>query len=93
LASNGRSTLRVAEAAVRLGWVLGREIGFAGIDETNWASLIGPGLTMIEQPTEEIGRIAVTCLLDRLQGQAPPPRQILLTGRLVPRASSRLADR
>lgn len=93
LASNGRMTLRVASAAVRLGWVLGREIGFVGFDETNWASLIGPGLTMIEQPTDAIGRIAVASLLERLQGQTPPPRQILLTGRLVQRASSQLAFR
>lgn len=90
LASNGRMTLRVASAAVRLGWVLGREIGFVGIDETSWAALIGPGLTMIEQPTDAIGRIAVASLLERLQGQAPPPRQILLAGRLVARASSEL---
>lgn len=90
LASNGRTTLRVAAAAVRLGWALGREIGFVGIDETNWAPLIGPGLTMIEQPTDAIGRIAVASLLERLQGQTPPPRQILLAGRLVPRASSQL---
>lgn len=92
LASNGRTTLRVASAAVRLGWVLGREIGFVGFDETNWAPLIGPGLTMIEQPTDAIGRIAVASLLDRLQGQTPPPRQILLAGRLVHRSSSLLKN-
>ena len=88
LASNGRMTLRVAAAAVRLGWVLGREIGFVGIDETNWTPLIGPGLTVVEQPTDAIGRIAIASLLERMQGHTPPPRQILLTGRLIPRASS-----
>lgn len=88
LASNARTTLRVAAAAARLGWSLGREIGFVGIDETSWAPLVGPGLTTIEQPTEDIGRIAVRCLLERIQGDALPPRQVLLTGRLIPRASS-----
>ncbi len=88
MASNARITLRVAASVVRLGWSLGRDIGFVGIDETVWAPLVGPGLTTIEQPTEEIGRIAVTCLLERLQGHNPPPRQIFLAGRLVPRASS-----
>ncbi|MDI1245027.1 MAG: LacI family DNA-binding transcriptional regulator [Rhodoferax sp.] len=88
LANNARTTLRVAAAVARLGWSLGREIGFVGIDETNWAPLIGPGLTTIEQPTEDIGRIAMRCLLERIQGQVPPPRQVLLAGRLIPRASS-----
>ena len=88
LASNARTTLRVAASVVRLGWTLGRELGFVGIDETNWAPLVGPGLTTIEQPTGDIGRLAVGCLLERIQGQDLPPRQVLLTGRLVPRASS-----
>lgn len=88
LASNARTSLRVASAVARLGWELGHEIGFVGIDETEWAPLIGPGLTTIEQPTEEIGRIAVSCLLERIQGQDLEPRQVLLTGRLKPRGSS-----
>ena len=88
LASNARTTLRVAASVMRLGWVLGRELGFVGIDETHWAPLVGPGLTTVEQPTEDIGRLAVGCLLERIQGQHLPPRQVLLTGRLVPRASS-----
>lgn len=93
LASNARTTLRVAAAVTRLGWCLGREIGFVGIDEIPWAPLVGPGLTTIEQPTEDIGRLAVRCLLERLQGQELPPRQILLAGRLLPRASSKLPEK
>jgi LacI family transcriptional regulator, kdg operon repressor len=89
LASNARTSLRVAASVARLGWTLGRDLGFVGIDETPWASLVGPGLTTIEQPTDDIGRLAVGCLLERIQGQDLPPRQVLLTGRLVPRASSR----
>ena len=88
LASNARTTLRVAAAVTRLGWTLGQDVGFVGIDETNWAPLVGPGLTTIEQPTDDIGRLAVGWLQERIQGQDLPPRQVLLTGRLVPRASS-----
>ncbi len=91
LASNALVTLRVAAAANRLGWTLGRDVGFVGFDETEWAALVGPGLTTIEQPTDDIGRVAASCLLERLQGRDFPPRQILLEGRLVPRASSRPA--
>jgi LacI family transcriptional regulator, kdg operon repressor len=88
LASNAVVTLRVAAAVTRLRWKFGSDLGFVGFDETEWASLIGPGLTTIEQPTDDIGRVAASCLLERLQGRELPARQILLSGRLVPRASS-----
>lgn len=88
LASNSVITLRVADAVQRLGWTFGRDLGFVGIDETEWASLVGPGLTTVAQPTDALGRLATACLLERLNGLDVPPRQILLPGRLVERASS-----
>ena len=88
LASNAVVTLRVAEAVARLGWRFGQDIGFVGIDETDWAPLVGPGLSTIAQPTDDLGRLAISCLMERLQGVQLPPRQILLQGRLVVRGSS-----
>lgn len=89
LSSNAPVTLRVAAAVARLGWQFGSDLGFVGFDETEWAPLVGAGLSTIEQPTDDIGRVATSCLIERLQGRDLPPRQILLAGRLVPRASSR----
>jgi LacI family kdg operon repressor len=88
LASNAVVTLRIADAVARLGWRFGEDLGFVGIDETEWAPLVGPGLTTIAQPTDALGRLATACLLERLHGQDLPPRQILLPGRLVVRRSS-----
>lgn len=88
LASNAVITLRVAAAVAHLGWHFGREIGFIGIDETEWASLVGPGLSTVAQPTDALGRLATACLLERLRGLDVPPRQILLPGELVVRGSS-----
>lgn len=88
LASNAVITLRVADAVARLGWRFGEDLGFVGIDETEWAPLVGPGLTTIAQPTDALGRLATACLLERLQGMDLPPRQILLPGQLVVRRSS-----
>jgi LacI family kdg operon repressor len=88
LASNAVITLRVAGAVARLGWKFGEDLGFVGIDETEWAPLVGPGLTTIAQPTDALGRLATACLLDRLRGLDVPPRQILLPGELVVRRSS-----
>jgi LacI family kdg operon repressor len=72
----------------RLGWAFGRQLGLVGFDETEWAPLVGPGLTTIAQPTDDLGRLATQCLLERLQGLQLPPRQILLPGSLVVRGSS-----
>jgi LacI family kdg operon repressor len=88
LTSNAVVTLRVVAAMARLGWKLGTDVGLVGFDDTEWSPYIGPGLSSIAQPTDELGRIAAGCLIERLKGLQLPPRQILLAGRLVPRGSS-----
>jgi LacI family kdg operon repressor len=88
ISSNAVVTLRVVAAMARLGWRLGTDIGLVGFDDTEWSPYIGPGLSTIAQPTDELGRIAANCLIERLKGLELPPRQILLSGRLVPRGSS-----
>jgi len=91
IAGNAVITLRVAQAMVRLGWQFGGELGFVGFDDPDWASLIGPGLSTVSQPTDAIGRTAALCLIERLQGLDAAPRQMLLAGELRVRGSSRAA--
>lgn len=86
--SNAVTSLRVVASMARLKLRLGADIGLVGVDETEWAPYIGPGLSTIAQPTNDLGRIAACCLIERLKGQQPPPRQILLSGELIPRGSS-----
>ncbi len=88
LSSNAVVTLRVVAAMTRLGWRLGSDIGLVGFDDTEWSPYVGPGLSTIAQPTDDLGRIAADCLIERLKGLELPPRQILLSGRLMPRGSS-----
>lgn len=88
VSSNAVATLRVVAAMARLGWQLGADIGLVGFDDTEWSPYVGPGLSTIAQPTDELGRIAAGCLIERLRGLLLPPRQILLSGSLVPRGSS-----
>lgn len=88
ISGNAVVTLRVAQAMARLGWTFGDALGFVGFDDPDWASLIGPGLSSIAQPTDAIGRTAATCLIERLQGLDAAPRQLLLPGTLVVRGSS-----
>ena len=88
ISSNAVVTLRVVASMARLGWRLGADLGLVGFDDTEWSPYIGPGLTTIAQPTDELGRLAAGCLIERLKGLDLPPRQILLSGRLLPRGSS-----
>lgn len=88
VSSNAVVTLRVVAAMARLGWQFGSDIGLLGFDDTEWSAYVGPGLSTIAQPTNELGRIAATCLIERLKGSVLPPRQILLPGTLLPRGSS-----
>ena len=88
ICSNAVVTLRVVAAMARLGWQPGADVGMVGFDETDWAPYVGPGISTIAQPTDELGRIAAGCLIERLNGLDLPPRQILLSGKLIPRGST-----
>lgn len=89
ISGNAVVTLRVAASMARLQRSFGTEIGFVGFDDPDWAPLIGPGLTTIAQPTDELGRTAARCLIERLKGFDDAPRQLLLQGLLKVRGSSR----
>ncbi|MCC5881704.1 MAG: substrate-binding domain-containing protein [Halomonas sp.] len=89
LCANGAVTLAATRALRTLGARLG-ETGLLGIDELDWCKLVGPGITTLAQPTEAIGRQAVTCLLARLPNPAEArPRKHRLEPRLMPRGSTR----
>jgi LacI family kdg operon repressor len=88
LAVNAVVSLRVAGAARRLGLTLGRELGLVGFDETDWAGLVGPGITTLAQPTGEIGEQAARCLIERLEGRPVDPRRFHFPARLIVRGSS-----
>jgi LacI family kdg operon repressor len=91
IAGNAVVTLRIAAAMARLQASFGTDMGFVGFDDPEWAPLIGPGLTTLAQPTDELGRSAAHCLIERLQGLKEAPRQLLLPGVLKVRGSSRAA--
>jgi len=63
------------------------DIGFAAFDKTTWTTLIEPAITVIEQPTYEIGQIAMDLLLNRIADRARPIREVTLKARLLVRRS------
>lgn len=88
VSANAVVSLRVVAAVARLGWCLGRDIGLVGIDDTPWTPYVGPGISAVSQPTDELGRLAAQCLMERLAGLNEAPRRIYLPGTLHARGST-----
>ncbi|MEX1349827.1 MAG: LacI family DNA-binding transcriptional regulator [Desulfobacterales bacterium] len=63
------------------------DIAFASFDDTTWAKLIEPSLTVIEQPTYEIGRTAAELLIKRIQDPTRSNREVVLKTKLIVRQS------
>lgn len=62
-------------------------IGFASFDDTSWAKLIDPPLTVIEQPTYEIGKTATELLIKRIGDPSRSNREVILKTKLIVRKS------
>ena len=63
------------------------DIAFASFDDTTWAKLIEPPLTVIEQPTYEIGRTAAELLIKRIEDPTRSNREVVLKTNLIVRQS------
>jgi LacI family fructose operon transcriptional repressor len=57
-------------------------------DETTWAALVQPPITLIAQPTYEIGKTATELLLQRIADPERSTRQVIMKGQLLIRGSS-----
>jgi LacI family fructose operon transcriptional repressor len=64
------------------------DIALVTFDETTWCSLIQPAITLIAQPTYDIGKTAAELLMQRIADPGRPTRQVILKGQLLVRGSS-----
>ncbi len=64
------------------------DIALVSFDETTWSSLVQPAITLIAQPTYEIGKTAAELLMQRIADPGRPTRQVILKGQLLVRGSS-----
>jgi DNA-binding LacI/PurR family transcriptional regulator len=85
--ANNLMTLGALQAIHEHGLRIPEEIAVLGFDDMPWATSLRPPLTAVSQPAEEIGRTAAQLLLDRLDGTARAPRQVILQTTLIVRAS------
>jgi len=64
------------------------DIALVSFDETTWSSLVQPAITLIAQPTYEIGKTAAELLMQRIADPGRPTRKVILKGQLLVRGSS-----
>ncbi len=78
-----------AFAAVRAaGLRIPDDVALVGYDETPWAAVLTPPLTVVRQPARDLGRIAAEMLLRRLRGEADAgPQTTILQPELLVRGS------
>ena len=88
LATNSLLSAGALEAIRERNLAIPDDIALVGFDETTWSMLVQPTLTVIAQPTYEIGQTAMELLLKRIEQPDAPARQVILKGQLLARGSS-----
>jgi LacI family transcriptional regulator len=82
----------LAEQAWRVlrarGLVLPHDISLVGFDDVAWTEMVSPGITVVAQPTIELGRRSAALLLRRMQQPNSAATVELLQSRLVVRGST-----
>ncbi len=88
-ASNTLVARYVLASFMNLGVKMPNDVAFAGFDDFDLADLISPPLSVVRQPTQEIGRVATNLLFDRIdRGELPQTgNRIVLPVEIVLRRS------
>ncbi|CAN5476572.1 LacI family DNA-binding transcriptional regulator [soil metagenome] len=87
ITSNGLLAAGAFRAIAESGLACPEKIAFASFDDTMWAPMVSPAVTVIEQPTYEIGQTATELLMARIQNSARAVRSVTLPYKLIPRQS------
>ncbi len=85
--ANNMMTLGALNALHDRGKRIPEDVAIVGFDDMPWAVSLNPPLTVVSQPTLEIGNRAANMLLERIEQPDLPPRTEILETKLVVRAS------
>lgn len=85
---NNLLTIGALRAIYELGLRIPSDIALAAFDELDWMFLVRPALTVVIQPTYEMGWQAAELLLERIADPDRPPQQIVLQPTIKIRESS-----
>ncbi len=85
---DGTMVIGALQALTKLGLRCPEDVALACFDDFVWASVMHPRLTVVDQPTYEIGQQSARLLFDRLQNRERAPVEIRLPTQLIVRESS-----
>lgn len=85
--ANDMMALGFIKAMVQGGLRIPEDYSVIGYDNIEMSSLSMPGLTTIDQPKYEVGRMAEHLLVKRLRGQTHQENQVIMETRVVERES------
>lgn len=86
--ANDLAATGVLEVLDRAGLRVPEDISIVGYDNTQLAGSYRYDLTTVDQPRREMGRRAVSLLLERIRGERDTPRHVVLSPTLVVRRST-----
>jgi LacI family transcriptional regulator len=89
--TSGGRLIEALQAIDQLGLRCPQDIALVGFDDFEWAAVMHPRLTMVRQPTYEIGQKAAQLLFDRLEKRDAAPQVIRLQPQLIIRESCGVA--
>ena len=84
---DGTMTIGALQAIARHDLRCPEDIAIACFDDFTWAPVMRPHLTVVDQPTYEIGQQAAYLLFERLQNRKKAPRELRLQTHLIIRES------
>lgn len=87
LAFDAMQSLGAFHAISRAGVRCPDDISLLGFDDTEWADVVSPPLTVMAQPTYQIGVAACELLLSRIEGSGGPAAHRRLPTTLIERGS------
>ncbi len=89
---NAYLALGALKAIHQQGLRIPEQISVVAFDEMEWTSLVKPGLTVVAQPTYELGKVAAGLLFERIGNNGLPPREVVLEHTLIVRQSCAYHD-
>jgi len=84
---NNLAAIGVVEAVREAGLNIPQDLALVCFEDIDYASVICPFLTVMAQPAETFGTLALQLLLDRIAGRATERRNVTLSAELIIRES------
>lgn len=79
------------KAIRELGLTIPDDVALVTFDNSSWTELVDPGLTVVAQPTTQLGTTAADLLIQRLEDPDRPYQNVVLETEIIIRGSSRPA--